>query len=123
MKKVIAIMLAAYACVTAFAQERTFLTKAEVENLANGKKWTYVRASDSNKIVWDLRSGGDLFANNRTAGVADAGTWSVNDQGRLCTKWRGQSRDGCVALFKDADKLKWVGAGNLKAPGIELEVE
>ena len=107
---------------TAVAQERKFLTKSEVESLATGKKWTYVRP-DGNKIAWDLRSGGNIFGNNRTSGRNDAGTWSVNDQGQICTKWRGSSGDGCFAIFKEGEKLKRVGAENLVGGGIEVEVE
>ena len=123
MKKVVALALAVSACFMAFSQERTFLTKAEVEPLTSGKKWTYVRARDGSKINWDMRSGGYLFANNRTNGRSDSGTWLVNDQGHICTKWRGNSGDGCFALFKEGEKIKRVGAEDLNGAADEVTVE
>jgi hypothetical protein len=123
MKQILATVLALSACLTGFAQDRTFLPKPEVEALVSGKKWTWIRPRDGSKIYWDLRSGGNLFANNRTSGQSDAGTWLVNDEGQLCLKWRGSSGDGCYALYKDGDKLKRVGAQNLKGVAVDVEVE
>jgi Protein of unknown function (DUF995) len=122
MRKIAAIALVLSVSLTALAQERNFLPKAEVESLATGKKWTFFR-QDGNKVVWDLRSEGNLFGNNRTSGRSDAGTWSVNDQGQVCTKWRGSSGDGCFAMFKENEKLKRVDAANLKGAGVEVEIE
>ena len=95
--------------VAAVAQDRVPLQRDKLDSMAPSKKWTYVRA-DGAKIFWDLRSGGNPFANNRTSGRSDSGTWSVNDQGHLCTEWRGNSQNTCFVLFKDGGKLKRVSA-------------
>jgi hypothetical protein len=103
--------------------DRSFLSKSEVEELANGKKWDHVRTADNQKIRWDLRSGGNLFANNYTAGGSDSGTWSVNDQGQLCVKWRGRSQNRCVAVAKEGGKVKLVDSADLSGVYADLSVE
>lgn len=107
----------------ASAQDRAFLSRSEVEELANGKKWDHVRTADKQKIRWDLRSGGNLFANNFTAPGSDSGTWSVNEQGQLCVKWRGRSQDRCVAVAKEGGKIKLVDSADLSGEYAELSVE
>ncbi len=107
----------------ALAQERNFLQKTEVEALATGKKWNHVRLKDRDKIVWDLHNGGELKARNSTTKQSDAGTWSVNEEGQLCVKWRGKSQNRCVAILKDGKKLLMVDSKNLKSAYAELMVE
>jgi hypothetical protein len=106
-------ILAAAAAVTlpcALAQDAPFLSKDEVTRLATGKKWDHTRLADSHKIRWDLRDGGNLFANNYTANASDSGSWSVNDKGQLCVTWRGRSQNRCVHVRKAADKTQLVDA-------------
>jgi hypothetical protein len=105
------------------AQNRTFLSRSEVEELANGKQWDHVRTADKQKIRWDLRSGGNLFANNYTAPGSDSGTWSVNEQGQLCVKWRGRSQDRCVAVANEGGKIKLVDSADLSGEYAELSLE
>ena len=92
------------ACFSAGAQDRDFLPKAELETIAAEKKWTLVR-QDGSKIAWDMRSSGNLFANIRTNGRSDAGTWAVNEQGQLCTTWRGNLTNACFVVFRGAEKF------------------
>jgi hypothetical protein len=96
-----------------------FLTKQEVDAMSTGKKWKYSRMSDGQTIRWDLRSGGNLFGNNLNSNMSDSGSWSINDEGQLCTKWRGSSIDGCFAVQKDGDKFKMF---NSKTPNVQFGV-
>ena len=123
MKKLAAMLLAASFSLPALAQEQKFLSKAEVEALATGKKWNHVRLADQNKVRWDLQRGGDFTANNFTSNGSDSGTWLVNDQGQLCVKWRGRSQNRCVAILKDGEKLRMVDSNDLKGAYAELTVE
>jgi hypothetical protein len=123
MKKMAAVFLLVSISMSAMAQERTFLPKTDVEALVNGKKWNHVRAADRQSIRWDLRNGAQLYANNLTTSRSDDGTWSVNDKGQLCVKWRGKSEDRCVAILKDGEKLKMVDSNNLNGVYAELTVE
>lgn len=107
----------------AWAQEQSFLSKADIEALANGKKWTHVRVGDGRKIRWDLRNGGQLLANNLSANSSDSGTWFINDMGQLCVKWRGKSIDRCVAVLKEGESLKMIDSNDLKGVYAELNVE
>lgn len=104
-------------------QARAFLPKADVEAMANGKKWNHVRVADQQKIRWDLRNAGALYANNYNTNQRDEGTWLVNDKGELCVKWRGRSEDRCVAILKDGDKLKMVDSKDLNGVYAELTAE
>jgi hypothetical protein len=96
-----------------------FLTKQEVDAMSTGKKWKYSRMSDGQTIRWDLRSGGNLFGNNLSSSMSDSGSWSINEAGQLCTKWRGSSVDGCFAVQKDGDKFKMF---NSKTPDVQFGV-
>jgi hypothetical protein len=99
---------AALAMPWAAAQDAAFLSKDEVTRLATGKKWDHTRLADNQKIRWDLREGGNLFANNYTANGSDSGSWLVNDEGQLCVKWRGRSQNRCVNVRKAADRTQLV---------------
>lgn len=122
MKKTYLFAMAVAACFSAGGQDRDFLPKAEMETIASGKKWTFVR-QDGSKISWDMRSNGNLFANNRTNGRNDAGTWAVNEQGQLCTTWRGGSANACFVVFKDGEKFKRALASDAKGASDELTIE
>jgi hypothetical protein len=100
-----------------------FLSKAEMESLSTGKKWRFTRLSDGHQIVWDLRSGGALYGNNYTAIANGSGTWSLNEIGQVCVKWRDQSQDGCASLAKDGAKFKIFRTPNLKVLFATVTVE
>ena len=87
------------------AQDRTYLNKGEVEKLLVGKASTHLRLADSNKVKWDIKSGGVLYGNNLTVSGSDTARWEIKDDGGLCVKWRGKSQDGCFYHFKSGDKI------------------
>ncbi|MBC7436633.1 MAG: hypothetical protein H7332_11260 [Bdellovibrionales bacterium] len=123
MNKLALSALIAMTMFSAIAQDRAFLSKSEVEALANGKKWNHVRSPDQHKVLWDLRSGGNLFANNFSSNSSDTGSWLVNDIGQLCVKWRGRSVNRCVAVLKEGDKFKLVDSADLNGQYADLSVE
>lgn len=90
------------------AAQDAFLSADEVKALATGKKWTFQRSSDSNKVRWDLRDNGSLFGNNITRNSSDSGKWKLNDQGQVCTEWRGNSANACYGVRKKGDKMELV---------------
>ena len=87
------------------AQDRTYLSKSEVEQLFVGKAVTHLRSADGSKVKWDFRSGGMLYGSNLTTSRTDSAKWEIKDDGALCLKWRGGSLDGCYFHFKNGDKL------------------
>lgn len=115
--------LIAYANVNAQTTAPAFLSKAEVESLATDKKWVHKRMADGNDVVWDLRSGGNFYANNRTQNGSDSGTWLVNDKGELCVKWRRNSVDRCVGLVRDGNKFKMFDSKDSDHPYADLTIE
>lgn len=121
MKKGAIFLLIVCASVSALAQERSFLTKPQVEGLAIGKKWIHFRTADGNQVSWDIRAGGQLFANNLTSGQRETGSWVINDDAQLCVKWRGPSVDRCVALIKQT--LQMVDSKDLKRVYADLSIE
>ena len=116
-------LMAAFIPISVLAQEQQFLSKTEVGTIATGKKWNHIRVADKQRIVWDLQEGGALYAANFTSGSKDSGTWSINDDGQSCVKWRGKSLDRCVAILRDGDKLKMIDSNDLKGVYAELTVE
>jgi hypothetical protein len=115
--------LALFLVAPALAQNRTFLSKAEVERIAAGKKWIHLRTTDQRKIQWDIRSDGNLWGSGFVGPNRDNGRWTVNDHGQLCVKWRGNSVDRCVAVAKDGEKLVMVDSNDLAGVYGELTVE
>ena len=105
------------------ADAPAYLAKAEVEAIATGKKWKLHRLSDGQDITWDMREGGRLFGRNLTQNTGDNATWSVNDKGELCVKWRGNSNDGCLAVARDGDAYKTYNPAQPAKPFHTLAVE
>lgn len=89
----------------AMPAERVYLDKGEVTQVLVGKVSTHIRASDSQKVKWDIRPGGTLYGSNLTGGSKDTARWEIKDDGAICLKWRGNSTDGCFYHFKSGDKL------------------
>jgi hypothetical protein len=101
-----------------------FLKKAETEALASGKVWLLVLGSNQNKVRWDIRKGGMLYGNNRTINRSDTAEWSVNDEGHICLKWRGNSASGCSAIASDGTgKYKLHFGADMTRPGSEMVLE
>ena len=105
------------------AEAASYLPKADVEAIANGKKWKLHRFSDGHDVLWDLREGGRLFGRNLTQNTGDTGNWSVNDKGELCVKWRGNSNDSCLAVAREGDGYKTYNAAQPGKPFHALAVE
>ncbi len=111
---------AAVANAAAVAANRVMLTKPEMEATVSGKRWTFVRRSDGQTVLLDLRSDGQLYANNQTTGQTDSGRWSMTDSGQLCLKFRGGSNDVCMALANENGALKMINVANPGVVGSDL---
>jgi hypothetical protein len=112
MKK-FAIYFAMSCCVVGYCQTSAptaepFLNPEEVKLLATGKKWIFIRSSDSNKVRWDLRADGNLFGDNLTVTGRDSGKWKVNEQGQVCAEWRGKSSNVCYGIRKKGERTELV---------------
>ncbi len=111
MLKYFAVLLAA--CTSLFALAQTapeFLSKAEVTEALSGKAFMFTRRTDGAKIRWEFKSDGTAYGNNRSGGAKAAGNWSTQDDGSVCIKWRGGSKDSCDSyLIKDGQLLRTGG--------------
>jgi hypothetical protein len=114
----------AAATATATASAPVFLKKAEAEALASGKVWLMISGLSQNKVRWDIRKGGQLYGNNRTINGSDTAAWTINDEGHICLKWRGNSRSGCYLIANEgAGKYKLYFDLDLKGNPSEMVVE
>ena len=126
MKALSAVLLALCLTSLAFAQNRPFLSKAEVEALASGKVWSFPIQTGiwvGETMQWTLEAGGYL----RAVAIAhpyapDKGTWLVNEKAQLCVKFVGSFTDRCVAVLKDDGKLTMVDSNNMDGVFADLSV-
>ena len=99
------------------AQDATRLAKADVEALTSGKELRYERA-DGSMVVWDLRTDGSVYYTPRNAqrSIVIGGTYTVEDDGSLCLKWRADKyvtlTDGCYVFTRLDDKTRISGKRN-----------
>src|SRR3569832_490086 len=102
-----------FASAVSCAQGAPFLSAQEVTELATNKKWQHVRTADKHQVLWDLRSGGNLYANNFSTNNSDTATWQVYEAGQLCVKWRGRSQNHYVHVRRKNNKLQMVDSNDL----------
>ena len=79
-----------------------YLDKTAVEALVVGRKMTFLRHEDKNKVSWTIDKNGSLYGENLSQGSKDTARWTLNDKAELCLKWKGNSKDGC-RLFSTVD--------------------
>ena len=122
MKALTAVYLAFCLTSLAFAQDRPFLSKAEVETLASGKSWSF--RDQGVTLQWNLQAGGYLSARNLViTDVRDKGTWLVNDKAQLCVKFLRSFTDRCVAVLKEGEKLTMVDSNSMDGVFAEFTVQ
>jgi hypothetical protein len=71
--------------------------KAEVQQLVSGKVLT-VQYVDPLRLT--LAQDGKVDAYGTVSGIRAIGTWSVDDQGRLCAKSPNAVLDGCRGVLR-----------------------
>lgn len=108
-----AVSLSVVLCALSFAQTQeppagVLLNADEAKVFVTGKKLTFIRSSDNNKVRWDLREDGFLYGNNFTSNSRDAGKWKINELGEVCAEWRGKSVNTCYGIRKKGDKTELV---------------
>jgi hypothetical protein len=75
------------------------LSPDDVKSQLVGKTLTFRRNSDGVQVAWQFKPSGYLIGNN-TRGGTDTGSWSFDERGGLCLKWRGPSNEGCYFFFR-----------------------
>lgn len=105
------------------SKARVFLTKPEILKISVDKKLVFIRASDGNKVQWDIQDNGLVFGNNLTQNKRDSGTWRINEDGQLCVKWREGSTNRCVAFFREGGKIKMAESQEMDGIFAELVKE
>jgi Protein of unknown function (DUF995) len=106
----------------AIAQDVLPLTKPEVEALAVGKKFQYVRASDGSTVTFDVRDDGRAYYSpTRTSrNLTIQGAYTIGDDGTLCFKWDADKyvslQDGCFIFKRAGDKTQVYASRNRDRP-------
>lgn len=80
---------------TASGATSTYLDKSAVEALVVGRKMTFLRHEDKNKVSWTVDKNGLVYGENLSLGSRDTAKWTLTDKAEFCLKWRGNSKDGC----------------------------
>lgn len=88
------------------AQDINFLNQVDAKSALEGKALVFRRPSDGNELRWELKTGGYLFADNRSSGRRDSGNWEIRNDGALCTKFKGNSVESCSYFYLDQGTLK-----------------
>jgi hypothetical protein len=90
--RVLAAIATALAASVGFAADPVPLGKAEVQRLIGGKT---MRVAYVDPIDLELAADGRFRSHATASGIRGAGTWSVDDQGRLCLKSPSPLLNGC----------------------------
>ncbi|NDZ17257.1 hypothetical protein C7T35_28885 [Variovorax sp. WS11] len=96
----------------AFAEERTYLSKAEIEAGLLGKTVVSKNIASGKLSQWEFRADGTVEA---AGGLGRAtGTWSVRDDGQTCVKMLG--RTGCRYWFRQGGAYANADTNQADAP-------
>ena len=100
------------------AQERVYLTKAEIEQTLIGKGLRSRNLLTGMVSHWEFFSDGHVdFVNLSWAGTA-SGTWTIKEDGLMCVTMK--SRTGCRFWFKSNDAFANIHS---KEPGAATAAE
>ena len=83
------------------AAERVYLSKPEIETTLVGKGVLSKNLSSGMISHWEFRRDGTVEAVNRSGFGKASGTWSIQDDGRMCVAM--MNRTGCRYWFRKAD--------------------
>jgi hypothetical protein len=107
--------LAAFAILlpgAAFAEERTYLSKTEIEASLLGKTVVSKNIASGKLSQWEFRADGTVEA---VGGLGRAaGTWSIRDDGQTCVKMLG--RTGCRYWFRQGGAYANADTNQFDAP-------
>jgi hypothetical protein len=82
----------------ATAEERLYLSKAEIESSLMGKAVVSTNIASGKLSHWEFRSDGTVEAVSLGGLGRAAGTWSIRDDGQTCVKML--TRTGCRYWFR-----------------------
>jgi hypothetical protein len=102
-------LAASLAVPASWAAEPVKLGKAEVQKLLGGKT---LRVEYVDPIDLELAADGKFRSLATASGIRGVGTWSVDDQGRLCLKSKSPLINGCRGVQRGER-----GLGMTKADG------
>ncbi|QHJ01334.1 hypothetical protein GT347_27110 [Xylophilus rhododendri] len=85
------------------ATARTYLSADEVRKEFVGHVGVHQRMTDGAKGQWDIRGNGMVYGANLSTNGKDTGAWTIEADGALCMKWRGNTINGCYYTFRDGD--------------------
>ncbi|WPB59242.1 hypothetical protein [Xylophilus sp. GOD-11R] len=82
---------------------RTYLGADDVRKEFVDHVVVHQRQTDGNKGQWDVRGNGMVYGANLSTNGKDTGNWTIEADGALCMKWRGNTVNGCYYTFRDGD--------------------
>ena len=96
----------------AFAEERTYLSKAEIEASLLGRTVVSKNIASGKLSQWEFRADGTVEATGALGRAA--GTWSIRDDGQTCVKLLG--RTGCRYWFRQNGAYANADTNQVDAP-------
>ena len=90
-------LAAAFAASSSLAAEPVKLGKAELQKLLSGKK---MRVEYVDPVDLELAADGKFNSLATASGIRGVGTWSVDEQGRLCLKSKSPLINGCRGVLR-----------------------
>jgi len=97
---------------SALAEERTYLSKAEIEASLLGKTVVSKNIASGKLSQWEFRADGTVEAAGALGRAA--GTWSVRDDGQTCVRMLG--RTGCRYWFRQGGAYANADTNQTNAP-------
>ena len=96
----------------AFAEERAYMSKTEIEASLLGKTVISKNVASGKLSKWEFRADGTVEAEGSLGRAA--GTWSIRDDGQTCVKMLG--RTGCRYWFRQGGAYANADTNQANAP-------
>ncbi|RZL86855.1 MAG: hypothetical protein EOP82_28585 [Variovorax sp.] len=100
----------------AAAAERVYLSRPEVEVSLVGKGILSKNLQSGKLSHWEFRRDGTVEAVSRSGLGRASGTWTIQDDGRMCVTM--MSRTGCRYWFRQADSFANADSMDPAAPTV-----
>lgn len=103
---------------SAAQDERSYLSKAEIQASLIGKGIVSKNLASGKLSHWEFHPGGKVDAVSRSGLGSASGTWSLRDDGQMCVSMMG--RTGCRYWFRKGDSF---ANADTKAPDAQTVAE
>ncbi|MGJ7497924.1 hypothetical protein ACSFA8_22990 [Variovorax sp. RT4R15] len=100
------------------AQQRVYLTKAEIEQTVIGKGIVSRNLASGMLSHWEFRSDGRVSFVNQSGPGSASGTWVIHEGGLMCVTM--VSRTGCRYWFKKGDTVANTSSNETDAPTVAV---